>query len=62
MLGQPHLEEILNRKLNEAGRPVERSVNVSKVGVIDDPSATHPTWVRFTSATGEEVSNCIMNR
>ncbi|KAF8330026.1 uncharacterized protein EI90DRAFT_1257970 [Cantharellus anzutake] len=53
MLGQPYLEEILDRNLTAVGKPVERGVTVLEVGLDDDPSA-RLTWAKLLSKTGIE--------
>ncbi|KAF8323621.1 FAD binding domain-containing protein [Cantharellus anzutake] len=53
MLGQPYLEEILDRNLTAVGRPVERGVTVLEVGLDDGPSA-RLTWAKLLSKTGIE--------
>lgn len=59
MLGQPHLEKLLDRKLKEAGSPVQRDVEVLEVGV-SERSDEWPAWARVRDAFGEEV--CRMAR
>lgn len=57
MLGQPYLEEILDRNLSAIRKPVQRSVTVLGVGYDDTTSATTgPTWAKLRSKSGVEVS------
>ncbi|KAF8310284.1 hypothetical protein DL93DRAFT_2084679 [Clavulina sp. PMI_390] len=55
MLGQPHLEDILDRRLSEAGTPVRRQVSVVEVGVDDVVDNQHPSWARIHGPDGAVI-------